>query len=244
MSPTDRMVRHPTGHDRICGMQIAAQPVGTTPLPGWVPERPVYVESTRSRGIAGAAWDAARGVQELGNGQPLTDVQIGVLTPFLAQHYRLAEDVVRGDLSAVRIYVGGAAAGNGGWAVTLGRDIYVPTSAALERMVSWAGRRWLVHELGHTMQWRRMPGDTEAARTRRFLWQYSYRTVVDAEGLGAIPRGTWAWLRSRLGGDDPSSPRPSSLRDAIHDAHRSEQEAERVAIAFRDATEGARILTR
>ncbi len=211
-------------------------------MPGWAPPRPVAIASTRSPGIVAAAWDAARGVQELGNGQPLTDIQIGALTPFLAQHYRLAEDVVRGDLSAVRIYVGGAAAGNGGWAVTLGRDIYVPNSAALERMVSWAGRRWLVHELGHAMQWRRMPGDTDAARTRGFLWQYTYRTMVDSEGLGAVPRGTWAWLRSRLGGDDPATPRPASLRDAIHDAHRSEQEAERVAIAFRDATAGVRLL--
>ncbi len=207
------------------------------PISGWEPASCVYTPSVRRSGPIGAAYDAIRGVTEHGDGQPLTDAQVATLAPYLATSYDLPIGTVHADLQSVRIYTGGAASGNGGWAVTMGPDIYVATNGAVDRMMSWEGRRWLAHELGHTMQWRRTGGDSDVSRTRRFLWTYTARNVVDERFLpGAVPRGTWTWLRGKLGHPDPSHPRQQSLKSAIHDAHSMEAEAQRIALAFRAAS--------
>lgn len=216
---------------------VPAQERVHAPISGWEPPTRTYTPSVRRSGPVGAAFDAIRGITEHGDGQPLTDAQVATLAPFLATSYELPIGTVHSDLRAVRIYTGGAASGNGGWAVTMGHDIYVANNGAVDRMMSWEGRRWLAHELGHTMQWRRTGGDSDVSRTRRFLWTYTARNVLD-EGFrpGAVPRGTWTWLRAKIGHPDPSHGEPSSLKSAIHDAHSMEDQAQRIAIAFRDAT--------
>lgn len=205
---------------------------------GWTPARLTVVPSTRRAGTIGAVYDAVRGVNERGDGQALTDVQVAVLAPFLARSFSLPDAVVRADLGLVRIYSGGASTGRGGWAVTLGRDLYVADGTALARMMSWDGRRWLAHELAHTMQWRRADASSDLQRTRQFMWGYVAATMIDPNGgAGAVPRGTWRWVTHLLGRGAPGVPAPRSLMDAIHDAHAHEVEAERVAQDFRSATE-------
>ncbi len=224
-------------------MQIAVSPMPTPeaavfpPVAGWAPAAPVHVASTRRSSTLGASWDAIRGVAERGDGQALTDAQVATIAPFLSTAYGLSERVVHDDLRGVRIYTGGAAGGNGGWAVTIGRDIYVADGRSVDRITSWEGRRWLVHELGHTMQWRASDKDSDTARNRAFLWSYVAENVVDP-GIrpGAVPRGLWQWFRSHVGSPDPARPAPRSIKSAIHDAHRMEQQAEQVARAFLDAT--------
>lgn len=208
-----------------------------SPVPGWAPSAPQHVASSRRSSTLGASWDAIRGVAERGDGQPLTDAQVATIAPFLATAFGLPAQIVHDDLRGVRIYTGGAAAGNGGWAVTIGRDIYVADGRGVDRITSWEGRRWLVHELGHTMQWRATDKDSDRARNRAFLWSYVAENVVDP-GVrpGAVPRGLWQWVKSRVGKPDPEQPEPRSIKSAIHDAHRMERQAEQVARAFVDAT--------
>lgn len=203
---------------------------GPVAPPGWAPPAPVAVASTRTPGMVQSAIDAVRGVQERGDGQGLTPVQVATIAPHLAAAFSIEPAQVVADLGRVRIYVGGAAYGPQRAAVTLGTDIYVDAAADVERMLSWPGRRWLVHELGHTMQWRRHAGrDADAAGElagmRGFLGSY----LAGFPGAGA--RGSWAWLRDRVGDGDGDG-RRISLADALHDNHAMEREAEASARAF------------
>lgn len=213
------------------------QPAAPSPA-GWAPKAIALVPSSRRSGLVGAAWDAARGVNEPGAGQALTDAQVGALAPFLASSFELPVATVEADLRATRLYTGGPAT-RPWWATTIGRDIYVPGRSEMQRILSWEGRRWLAHELGHTMQWRRAESgdgaDRDLARTRRMLAGYAAATVLDNRlGPGAVPRGVGAWVGSRLR-RDPAAPK---LGDAIHDAHWMEREAERHAADFESATAG------
>jgi hypothetical protein len=209
------------------------------PVGGWTPTiGPDLAVSSRSPGLVRGAFDAWRGVPETARGIALSDAMVGALTPFLAAQAGIAPSVVGDDLRSVRIVVGGPAAGAGNTATTIGHAIYVSDAARAARMLSWEGRRWLAHELVHTMQWRRSApaAATTAARDRAFLNCYVGQFVAH-EGdprKGALLEALRTWLRERDA--HASGAGASSIADAVHDAHPMEREAERIAVAFRDLT--------
>lgn len=206
-------------------MQIAASIVEP---PGWSPKLPdVVAPSSRPGGLLRGGFAAWRGVPERAGGVPLSGVQVAWLAPLLAAAASMPEQAVRADLGLVRIQVGGLAAGAGNVATTIGPNVYVSDAAHAARMLSWAGRGWLAHELGHTLQWRRAGG-----HDRAFLEQYvgayarhdgSFRAGGFAQALGELVR------RRRAG--EPIG----SLPDLVHDTHPMEREAERIANAVRDS---------
>lgn len=199
---------------------------------GWKPDVITAVPARRRPGMLVATTDALRGIQELGNGQPLSGAQVRTLTPFLAGAYRLPTAQVSSDLDAVRFYIGGAAADKPRYAVQMDHAIYVNAESDLQKMLDWSGRRWLTHELGHVMQWRTAGSWSDLDRTRRSVARYAQGMVADGARPGAIPVGTWNWVRSRL----KSGAEKVSLADAIHDAHPMEREAERHAQALLSQT--------
>lgn len=201
---------------------------------GWAPDVVTVVPARRRPGIAAGTLDAVRGVVETGAGQPLSPLQRQMLAPFLAGAFGVPQDQARADLDAVRLYVGGPAAGRPGWAAQVDHSIYVAGERELTRILSWPGRRWLAHELGHVMQWRAGSDGSDLDRTRHGVAAYTAGMALDPRlRPGAIPRGLWNWAAARVRGDA----RPPSLFGAVHDAHHIEREAERHAVAFRDATE-------
>lgn len=215
----------------------ATQPAGQ--LPGWTPAGVQAVPSVRKAGMLPAAFDALRGVDELGNGQALSPVQVAALSPYLSASFKLNPVRVAQDLSKVRVYTGGPAAGMPWWAVTLGRDIYVNGETELKAMFDWGQRRWLAHELGHTMQWRRTGDDdttTDLSRMRRSMGKYVGGMALDDRlHPGAVPRGLALWFRENI---DPRNHNKShiSLSNAVHDTHHLEREAELHAQGFERLT--------
>jgi hypothetical protein len=188
-----------------------------------------------------AAFDTWRGAKELGNGQALTPVQVATFAPFLAKTWSLPQDVVTSDLGKVRLYLGGPAAHTPWNAVTLAQDIYVQTDSELNNIVSWDGRRWLAHELGHVMQYRERPtpkAPDDIRRVRAAINRYVGAMLIDPNGgVGAIPKGIGWWFRENL---DPRNGNKShiALGKAVHDSHRLEIEAEASAQLFLKATAG------
>lgn len=197
----------------------------TDTIPGWEPHDLVTVRSARGPGLLEAALDAVAGHNETGTGQPLTAAQQETLAPFLATQWKLPADVVRADLDAVRLYLGGAS-DRKGVAVTIGTDLYVHDESDLRSIMRWDKRRWLAHELGHTMQWRRAGSGGDLERTRAFLRRYALGAA------SSLPEGVLAWIRARRQDQPESIP----LADALHDAHPMEREADLSARAFLRAT--------
>ncbi len=207
------------------------------PVRGWTPTDVTAWESVRRSSVLGTL-DAARGVREEHPGQALSDAQRAVLGGFLSREYGLPEETVARDLERVRMYVGGPGGGGGFGGIALGHEIYLANEQTLERILSWQGRRFLAHELGHVMQWRASrdgeePGD-DLRRTRRFLGNYVAGFVVDDRWRpGAVPRGMTRWVAARLPGTERDR-RP--LMREIHGAHHMEVRAEQVAQRFRAGT--------
>jgi hypothetical protein len=206
-------------------------------LPGWKPGAIHAEPSLRRPGMMPAAADAWKGVTESGRGQSLSAVQVATLAPFMAREYHLPTRQVAKDLSAVRAYVGGPAANIPNTAVTLGQNIYLNNANDVDAIFSWDHRRWLAHELGHTMQWR---GESEklvdrlGSRDRAFEVDYGSRFVPGAHGkAGALATGTARWVKSRLpgSGDDHSS-----WSNDVHDTHPLEVEATHHALRFEQVT--------
>lgn len=207
---------------------------------GWTPATVAVVPSTRKPGMLPAVIDAYKGVNELGNGQALSAVQVAKLAPFLASAYKQPEAVVAADLLGVRLYTGGAAAGQPNMAITVGRDIYVEGASEVERIMSWGYRGWLTHELGHTMQWRSVPdrdARTEVGRMRANIHNYAGALVVGKPwwGPGAIELGVGKWVHENI---NPFNKNKShiSLSNAVHDSNRFEIEAEVNAQGFSKQT--------
>ncbi len=207
-----------------------AQPAAGEPR-GWSPGAVAPSTSTRASGLLRGGFDAWRGVPERSAGVPLTAVQVATIAPHLARAMQLPGDVVRSDLERVRVHVGGLAHDAGGTATTIGPNIYVSDAARATRMLSWAGRRWLVHELGHTMQWRRAasPAATDAQRDRAFLNEYvgAFVAYDGRIGNGGFAEAAREWKRRR----DSGTP-VGNVGDLLHDTHPMEREADRVAVAF------------
>ncbi len=219
----------------------AAAPVRAGgPIPGWSPTiKESLPISTRAKGLIRAGLDAWRGVPEQAGGVRLSDAMVGTLTPFFASKLKLDEAVVRDDLTKVRIVAGGPAHDAGGTATTIGHTIYVSDAARAQRMVSWSGRRWLAHELVHTMQWRQSDDAwaSPAQRDRAFLNRYLGKFIADGGSVtkGGLVQALRAWLKDREG-ERHGDHEIDGIGDVIHDAHPMEREAEQVARMFRDQT--------
>lgn len=203
--------------------------------PGWSPPVVAPGRSTRSPGLVATALDAWRGVPERGHGTALTPTQVSLLSAALGAAMLVPVEVVARDLEQVRVLVGGAAHGAGQVATTIGTSIYVSDAARAAHMLSWQGRRWLAHELAHTIQWRRAasPAAGSARRDRVFLERYlgAYVRHDGSVTQGGIAQAVREWQRRREAGEPVGRP-----GDLLHDTHPMEQEAERVAVAFRDST--------
>ena len=201
---------------------------------GWSPGAVSPTTSSRTPGLVRGGLDAWLGRPERSVGVPLTATMVDILAPFLAREAKLDERVVLDDLRAVRVHVGGLAAGAGGTATTVGPNIYVSDAGYATRILSWDYRRWLVHELGHTMQWRRTGARqaSDGARDRVFLNAYigSYAAYDGSVKRGGLVQAFREWQRRRDAGEPAMK-----LPDLLHDLHPMEQEAERIAVAFRDA---------
>ena len=203
---------------------------------GWSPGVVNPTASTRGPGLLRGGFDAwlGRAERSLG-GAALTAVQVATLAPFLARETRLAESIVRSDLERVRIHVSGLAAGAGNMATTIGPNIYVSDAARATRMLSWEGRRWLAHELVHTIQWRESASiaATDAQRDRTFLIAYVGAYLIHD---GRLRDGGFANALRELARRREAGEAVGGVGDLLHDTHPMEQAAERVAVAFRDAT--------
>lgn len=213
-------------------MQLASIALDTSRIPaGWSPGTVTPSTSTRAPGLLRGALDAWRGVPERSEGVPLTTTQVAVLTPFLARETSLDEAVVRRDLEAVRIHVGGLAHGNGNVATTIGPNIYVSDAAYATRMLSWNGRRWLTHELMHTMQWRLTGAEHafDGARDRAFLNRYlgSFVASEGRIGAGGFGQALKEIVRRQRAGEPIGR-----VSDVLHDMHPMEHHAETVALRF------------
>lgn len=205
----------------------------------WAPVVVAPGASTRASGLLRAGIDAWRGVPERAVGVRLTEMQVDALAPFLASQAGVDALRVREALTKVQVHIGGPAAGAGNMATTFGTHLYVSDAARATRLLSWGGRRWLAHELVHTVQWLRggTAADTDARRDRVFLERY-----VGSYGMsGGSVRAGGAWqaaaeLIRRLAARQPVG----SIGNLIHDTHPMEREASRIADAFVRATASGR----
>lgn len=154
------------------------QPAGRN---GWTPATVTPVESRLTHGFAGTALNLAIGSSSDVAGQRLSLEQIDALAPYFAQTYGLDEGYVRDHLAQVYVYVGGPATNS--QAMTIGHHVYVPDARSLTSIMSRDNKRWLVHELSHTMQF--LAHDD--ASPHRFLATYLKGLFV-----GRNPSGTGA----------------------------------------------------
>lgn len=193
--------------------------------------------SSRRPGMIAASLDACRGNDEKDEGQRLTPVQIDRMVPSLANSFGLPEAQVREHLQQVELFLGGPAANTPWNAVTIGHDIYVRGNDELQAIESWRNRRWLSHECGHVMQYARTPESLgETQRIRRYLGAYVGHLFVGAHcGPGAVGTGLGLWLHQNY---NPFNHNKThiGLKDAMHDTHVMEAEAERAAQAFLKAS--------
>ena len=210
------------------------------PIPSWGIPAPRVVPSSLGSGPVRGGWDIVRGRSEAAEGERLTAAQRNTLAPFLAERYGVAPNAVADAIAGTRIYVGGPIAGNGFAAMVLGSDIYVRDTGVLARITSWEGRRLLAHELGHVVQrlqlsdsTARVFGGGELGRTRAQLARYLAAMIVEPKCLpGAVPKAALGWALDRISGDRT----PAKFGNLVHDGHRLEIQAERVAQEFLRAT--------
>lgn len=146
--------------------QAASDPLRPTARDGWSPDRVVPVRSRHEGGFLGSAVNFTMGGVDERPGQRLSVGQVDQLAPFFAQQFGLDEGYVRRELAKVYLYVGGPSVG--GQAMTIGHHVFVPDERSLERILRPAGRRWLTHELAHTVQFLAYQG----ASPQRFLADY------------------------------------------------------------------------
>lgn len=207
------------------------------PHPGWTPKDIAAQPSAMGSGFVRSLASTWSGKAEATEGQRLTRVQIATLAPFLSASFHQSLGATVSTLQQIGVYTGGPAADRGGLAVTLGHNIYVKDADTLQRIFSWEKRRWLVHEIGHAIQWQRTDGPSDLEKTRGQIVNYVAGLALDPiHHPGAVPLGAWRWITSRFSKD--SVEKGKSLERQIHDAHWLEKEAEAVAQQFRKVTGG------
>jgi hypothetical protein len=200
---------------------------------GWSPGMVSPAPSSRPGGLISGGLAAWAGKREAALGVALTKTQVNTLAPFLAGQFGAAEAAVRDDLAQVRIQVGGLAHGAGNVATTVGHHIYVSDAKWATHILSWPGRKWLAHELAHTMQWRRV-GDaakvtTDAQRDREFLNRY---VGAYAGYDGKVSEGGFFQALKEIARRKREQVPVGGVGGIVHDTHPMEREAAKVASAF------------
>lgn len=196
--------------------QAAADPPRPTARDGWTPDSIVAVRSRHEGGFFGSAVTFTLGGVDEPPGQRLSVGQVDQLAPFFAQQFGLDEAYVRRELAKVYLYVGGPSVG--GQAMTIGHHVFVPDEQSLDRILKPAGRRWLTHELAHTMQFLAYQGGSP----QRFLADYIGGAVLGRDpqqpGTG---RGPAVWgafftgLRTAGRSEEEIGRGASSIRDTL-----------------------------
>ena len=131
--------------------QSSADPLRPTAADGWSPDKITAVRSRHEGGFLGSALNFTLGGVDEHPGQRLSVAQVDELAPFYAAQFGLDEGFVRTELAKVYIYIGGPAVDN--QAMTIGHHVFMPDEASLTRILTKPGKRWLAHELVHTMQY-------------------------------------------------------------------------------------------
>lgn len=169
--------------------QARIDPLVPTAADGWSPSKTTAVVSRNTQGFYGSAVRFTfGGIEEL-PGQRLSVGQVDALAPFYATQYGLDEGYVRQELAKVYIYVGGPST-TAGQAMTVGHHIYVPDAESLTRITTPAGKRWLTHELAHTMQFLAY----HDASPQRFMADYFTSMVVGRDpGRPGQGGGPFVW---------------------------------------------------
>ncbi len=152
--------------------QALADPLRPTAADGWSPDTITPVRSRHEGGFFGSALNFTLGGVDERPGQRLSHAQVDQLAPFFATQFGLDEAFVRRELAKVYVYIGGPAVDN--QAMTIGHHIFVPDEKSLERMMTRPGRRWLTHELAHTMQYL----SYQHGNPQRFLADYFTSMIV------------------------------------------------------------------
>ena len=195
--------------------QSGADPLRPTAADGWSPDTIVAVRSRHDGGFLGSAVNFSLGGVDERPGQRLSVAQVDALAPFFATKFGLDEGYVRRELAKVYVYVGGPAVDN--QAMTIGHHVFVPDEKSLERIMTRPGRRWLAHELAHTMQFLTY----QEGSPQRFLADYFTGMVV-----GQDPRQPGA-------GDGPAV--WGAFFTGLRTAGRSEEEIGKGSSTVRDA---------
>lgn len=129
--------------------QAAADPLAPTGRNGWSPAD-IRVTHARDNGFVATGIAFLMGGRHEEPGQRLSTKQVDTLAPYYAAEFGLDEGYVRRELAKVYVYIGGPSIrGN---ALTVGHHIYVPDEESLRSILSPTNKRWLTHELTHTLQ--------------------------------------------------------------------------------------------
>lgn len=158
---------------READAQATADPPVAAGSDGWSPASIKVVESRNPPSFERAAIQFALGGVDEAPGQRLSTAQIDALAPYYSHAFRVDEAWVRTELAKVYVYVGGPAKSSG-QALTVGHHVFVPDESGLRRILSPVGRRWLTHELAHTMQFLAY----DNGNSHRFLASYMKSIVL------------------------------------------------------------------
>lgn len=148
------------------GDQARVDPPRPPAADGWAPDEIRPIRSRLDGGFLGSAVGFALGGVDEAPGQRLSTAQVDALAPYYAKTFDLDEQFVRSELAKVYLYVGGPSAN--GNAMTIGHHVYMPDAASLKSILGPNGKRWLSHELTHTMQFAAYDGGSP----HRFLASY------------------------------------------------------------------------
>lgn len=204
---------HATASSTTPGAPTSDAPVPTA-TDGWSPATLTAVRSRHEGGFFGSALKFASGGVVERPGQRLSTAQVDELAPFYATQFGLDEGFVRAELAKVNVYVGGPS--SGGEAVTIGHHVFMPDEQSFEKIMTRPGRRWLAHELAHTMQFLAYEGGSP----HRFLADYVKSFVVGRDpqlpGAGDGPL-VWGALFTGLRSAGTSEQELGSGASSLHD---------------------------
>jgi hypothetical protein len=176
--------------------QVAADPLQQPGPDGWTPAKVTVVKSRNEDGFIKSAIHFVQGGVDEQPGQRMSTAQVDALAPFYATEFGLDENFVRGELAKVYFYVGGPAAGSH-MAMTFGHHIFMPDESSLRQIMSPDGKRWLSHELTHTMQYLAY----QDSNTHRDIAAYATSQVIahnpEKPGAGGGPL-VWGTLFSAM----------------------------------------------
>ncbi|MCB0880195.1 MAG: DUF4157 domain-containing protein, partial [Thermoleophilia bacterium] len=183
---------------------------------GWTPDTITPVRSRNEGGFIGSALNFTLGGVDEHPGQRLSTAQVDALAPFYATEFGLDEGYVRSELAKVYVYIGGPSVG--GQAMTIGHHIYVRDEKSLRHILAPGGRRWLAHELSHTMQFLSYDGGSP----HQFLADYFNSMIVGRDpqtpgtGKGPLVWGAlFTGLRTLGHPESEIGKGSSSLRDTL-----------------------------